>query len=312
MLNTFAQDVLSGLGSLPKSLPSHCLYNSVGSAIFQSICEMPEYPLYRAERENLHHHGPHFANLLPDEFLLIEPGAGDCTKTCFLIDALLRSNKSFSYIPADIDGATVAEATTSVTAHFGSKVAVKPKNLEFTELLAWIATVKEQIVMPFLGSTIGNFGANGASQKLHAFREVLKRGDHVLLGFALDRDPKLIQLSYSDPKKITASFNLNLLTRMNKELGATFDLKAFCHWTRYDRETKSIHSYLMSLRNQRIFVEQLGEYFEFMKGELIKTESSTQYTIDEMVEIAREAGFAADPFYCDHQLTMCDMLLTAT
>lgn len=272
---------------------------------------MPEYPLYRAERENLHHYGTHFANLLPDEFLLIEPGAGDCTKTCFLIDALLRCNKAFSYIPADIDGTTIAKATTSITSHFGNKVDVLPKNLEFTELLAWIATIEEPVVMPFLGSTIGNFGVNGASQKLHVFREVLKRGDYLLLGFALDRDPKLIQLSYNDPKKITASFNLNLLTRINKELGATFELKAFCHWTRYDRETKSVHSYLMSLRNQRIFVEQLGEHFEFMKGELVKTESSTQYTIDEMIEIAREAGFAADPYYCDHHMTLCDMLLTA-
>jgi dimethylhistidine N-methyltransferase len=289
----FARDVLEGLTRTPKSLPSKYFYDEEGSRLFRQIMELPEYYLTRCESEILQNHRQELAGLLAGgRFNLVELGAGDGRKTKVLLEHFLDEELDFRYVPIDICEAAVKDLVGNLKqcwAHLSSV----GLTAEYFEGLRWLSERKEQRnLVLFLGSNIGNFNQDEMRVFLHNVREALNEGDFLLIGFDLIKDVPLIEKAYNDSQGITAQFNLNLLRRINRELGGNFRPDRFRFFSQYDRFSGAVVSYLISGRKQIVEVERLNRSFTFEDGEPILTERSQKYLELEVVRLAQETGFA--------------------
>ncbi len=306
--NRFALDVLAGFSQKPKAISSKYFYDDVGSEIFQKITQMQEYYPTRCEYEILETHSPRVSELVVEatggeaDLNVIELGAGDGHKTFLLIDQLLKDNIDFEYTPIDIS----TGALEFLMERFNEKFPhARAEGLvsEYFQGMTWIRKNKfSRNLVLFLGSNIGNFSRAATEDFLVRLWHVLNDGDLVLIGFDLIKEIPLLTNAYSDPHGITRDFNLNLLSRMNRELGANFEIEHFRHHAFYNPAISAMESYIMSNRRQRVYIEALHSTFDFGQGEPIHTEYSYKYSIDDIADLAAKTGFKiADNLFDDRE-----------
>ncbi len=288
----FARDVKSGLSKSPKELSSKYFYDEGGSKIFNKITELPEYYLTRAGYEILDKNKNEIAKLLRDSsFSLIELGVGDGRKTKVLISHFLSSGLDFQYIPIDISESAVNDLVKSVKDEFPS-LQTAGIVTEYFKGIQWLEEKeKKKNFVLFLGSNIGNFDKQQQMVFLRSLWNSLNHDDLVLIGFDLKKDINLITKAYNDSRGVTEEFNLNLLRRINKELGANFDISKFKFFANYNPVIGAVESFLISLEEQSVFISELGKTFNFNAWEPIHTEYSFKYSDSDIAILAHETGY---------------------
>ncbi len=309
MEQTFSEDVLHGLSSTQKRLPSKYFYDDKGSRIFVEIMGMEEYYLTSCEQEIFTQHAKDIAQLSWKPGLeIVELGAGDGLKTRQLLQAFASLKKEVDYIPIDISEGAVKLLLKRMKKEL-PKQAVHPRVGEyFQELEKLLQESDKPRLILFLGSNIGNFNAYDAHVFLKRLNRNLKLGDQVLLGVDLKKSPSIILPAYSDSKGITAKFNLNLLNRINRELGANFKTKRFRHYASYDPESGEVRSYLISKVDQEVYIEKLNKSFHLAEQENIHTEISKKYAIEEFEALGHDCGFHSREQYFDSRHFFMDTL----
>jgi L-histidine Nalpha-methyltransferase len=285
--------VEAGLNARPRRLPSRFFYDDAGSRLFQEIMSLPEYYLTRAEFALLEQQGAVIVEALrPSDdvpFHLVELGAGDGLKTRLLLHELMATDARFTYIPIDISKSALDGLTDALRSEIPS-LAVTPLVAEYATGLASLRTLPGRKVVLFLGSNIGNFDLVGRRQFLQALAAHLTPDDRLLIGFDLQKDPRRIHAAYDDAQRVTAEFNLNLLRRLNRELGADFDLVHWGHYPSYDPLTGAMRSFLVSRQEQTVWIEVLQQSFAFDAWEAIHTEDSWKFTLGQITSEAADAG----------------------
>lgn len=307
----FMTDVLIGLSKKPKSISSLYLYDAVGSDAFERICDLDEYYLTRCEFEILRRHAAALVTRLGDRPLnLVDLGAGDGRKTAVLLEALVEQGLDVRYVPIDISEPAMQTVVEAMGQRFDG-LAIEGLVSEYFEGVRWLSgqTDRTNLVL-FLGSNIGNFDKAHARAFLQQLWSALSPGDRVLVGFDLKKDIELLLAAYNDREGVTAEFNLNLLDRINQELGANFDRRGFRHFATYNVFSGAMESYLVSLERQRVFVGALRQSFEFAPWEPIHTEYSYKYLDDDVTDLAYFAGFEVEALYYDDKRWFCDALWT--
>ena len=315
-LNEFAAEVRAGLKKAgQKELPSRYLYDEVGSALFDVITVLPEYGLTRASERLLERHSEKMvAAMLATRngpLIVAELGSGSGKNTRWILQALSRRQET-TYYPIEISPTALARCELEI----GSIESINIVGLEQPYLVGLGAAAarrreSERMLVLFLGSTIGNFDRPAGEQFLRRVRAVLKPDDALLLGTDLVKPENVLKLAYDDPAGVTAAFNMNLLGRINRELGADFDLSRWRHEVRYDTEHRRIEMHLRSTARQTATVRRADIVVEFRQDETIWTESSHKYLLEEIEPMARRAGFRCDAQWIDHQWPFANTLLIA-
>jgi L-histidine Nalpha-methyltransferase len=300
LINQFALEVSAGL-SKPgqKELPSKYLYDSVGSALFEVICALPEYGLTRSEERLLQLHAKEIVGQLPRPVVVAELGSGTGRKTRLLLEAL-SSWQSTWYHPIEISPAALAVLRRELRdINSISIVGFEREYLDGLREVAARRALGEHLLVLFLGSTIGNFDGSAGSDFLRSLREILQPGDSLLLGADLLKPVQTLISAYDDPIGVTAAFNLNLLARINRELGADFKLQQFEHLAIFNEETRSIEMHLRSRTRQTVTIPKASISVQFEKEEAIWTESSHKYSQVELVGLAQHSGFRRQAQWMD-------------
>ncbi len=306
--SAFARDVIDGLNATPKWLPPKYFYDAAGSALFEAITQLPEYYPTRTELRILQSSAPQIARLVPANAALVEFGSGATTKARIL----LRAAATFTaYVPVDISAEFLGEEATRLERDF-PRLAVLPVPADFMgpfELPAQVA-LRPRIGF-FPGSTIGNFEPQEAAALFRNVARVLGPGATLIVGIDLVKDEAVLNAAYNDAAGVTAKFNLNLLARINRELGADFDLASFQHRAFYNRQRRRIEMHLQSLRSQK--VEIARGTIAFRAGETIHTENSYKFTIEGFAAFAQRAGWTPravwtdpDGYFSVHAFTLID------
>lgn len=293
-LNTQIREVIEGLNSSPKQISSKFFYDGEGSRIFQDIMAMPEYYLTNCETEIFETCKRDIATLFCNDCCgidLVELGAGDGSKTRILIEDLLSQEKNFRYIPVDISEDAVVQLAGAMKQEFPYL------NLE-TRIGDYFHMIKNlsreypnRKVLMFLGSNLGNFDFQQSISFLRGLNQAMSDDDLFFIGLDLKKDPEVIRKAYNDPYGYTREFNLNLLTRFNRELGANFDLDGFAHQPAYDPQSGTASSFLVSTKDQEVLFAEIDESIHFKEGEAILTEISQKYDLDMMEKLASDSGF---------------------
>ncbi len=291
----FLQEALAGLQSMPKTLPCKYFYDQRGSQLFDQICELPEYYPTRTEAgimaDNIHE----MAAVFGPDCLLVEYGSGSSTKTQILLDHLPHLA---GYVPMDISREHLHQTAESLALAY-PHLEILPLCADYTapfELPQASRTALSRVVY-FPGSTIGNFHRPEAATFLCRIAEVCGPGGGLLIGVDLRKSPQVLEPAYNDAQGVTAAFNLNLLRRMNAELGADFDLESFAHLAFYEEEVGRIEMHLRSLKPQTVHLG--GEAIDFGKDETIWTECSYKYSLPEFAAVAASAGFEVRQVWTD-------------
>jgi L-histidine Nalpha-methyltransferase len=283
----FAADVIAGLTAKPKRLPSKYFYDLAGSALFERITQLPEYYPTRCELALLDENAPAIASLFPPTCALIEFGAGSSKKARILLGAAATVE---AYVPVDISGDFLKQDAAQLRRDF-PRLAVHPVVADFThgfEVPSAIARLPRVGFFP--GSTIGNFEPHEAAKFMRHAGQALGEGAVLVIGVDLIKDAAMLCPAYNDAEGVTAKFNLNLLARINRELGANFDLGAFEHHACYNRTQNRIEMHLASLKRQKVRVN--GKAINFRLGETIHTENSYKYTIEGFKALAYGVGWS--------------------
>jgi dimethylhistidine N-methyltransferase len=304
----FADAIRAGLTRRrQKTLPCEYLYDAVGSALFQAICLLPEYGLTRADNRLLRAHAAAVAEAVAGIDRVIELGSGDGIKTRHVLEALGR--RSITYYPVDVS----ATALETCGALLGTVADVRPVHASYLEGLAAATAVRTEapVLVLFLGSTIGNFDRKEAQEFLCAVRQRLRDGDAMLLGADLIKPEAQLLAAYDDAAGVTAAFNRNLLVRINRELGADFDLTAFAHTVRYRRHHHCIEMHLRSRRQQQVQIPGANLIVNFRGGETIWTESSHKFAAPDLLAMAEGAGFGCVAQWIDEEWPFAETLLAA-
>lgn len=298
----FAHDMRNALAQRPRAIAPKYFYDAPGSAIFDQICDLPEYYPTRTETALLQDRAAELAAQIGPGAELVEFGAGSMTKVQLLLDALLvAGTPPTRYLPIDISGEHLQAAAQQLQRKYpGLRVepVVADYGLPF-DLPAQLPASTRRVGF-FPGSTIGNYTPPEAVEFFKMAGRVLKgngQGGALLIGADLIKDPAVLHAAYSDAQGVTAAFNLNLLTRANRELGTNFDVGQFAHSAFYNAPLQRIEMHLMSLRKQTVAMD--GQNFEFEEGETIHTENSYKFTIDSLRALAKAGGLGAGPVWTD-------------
>ena len=309
----FERDVYKGLSAHPKWLSSKYFYNEVGDRIFQEIMNMEEYYLTDAEMNIFKDQKDDIREAISGEsqFRLIELGAGDGTKTKVLLDHFVRNQVNFSYHPVDISSHVLDLLEESLKKDIPG-LNIQPRVGDYFNVLSELSIENDmRNVIFFLGSNIGNFSYEVALDFLKSIRSHLHKDDILIIGIDLKKDPSKILNAYNDEKGITKRFNLNLLDRINDEMGADFSKEKFKHYPVYDPISGECRSYLLSTEEQQVRIDSLDETFHFNKWEPIFMEVSTKYNPEEIAEIAGRCGFDNTMNFYENEIGFVDSLWTA-
>jgi len=304
MQDDFATEVLNGLSRRPRAIPCRFLYDARGSELFERITELEDYYPTRTEIGLLERHAPDIAELAGAGVAIVEFGSGSSRKTEILIAALPALA---AYVAIDISAAALSEAATRLRARFPDLevVTVTGDFNDAMDLPASLAATRKLGFFP--GSTIGNLGNDEAISFLSNARERLGPDGALLLGVDLKKPESILVPAYDDSEGVTAAFNLNLLTRINRELGGSFDLTKFAHEAIYNAEAGRVEIYITSREDQEVTV--LGQPFAFARGERIHTENSHKYAIEDITAMAEAAGWThARAWVDDDNLFSLNML----
>jgi L-histidine Nalpha-methyltransferase len=310
----FANDVAICLASENKCLNPKYLYDNVGSQLFEQICLQPEYYPTRTEASLLERYAPIITNLVGSNIRIIELGSGSSSKTSILLRYLSSQNKRIYYFPIDISSSILTESTKRLKSQFPNASIIGIRSdyntgIDAAAVKCTAANAEEEKkkknnrsnnnyniyqyakLILFLGSSIGNFEPIAAASFLRSIRQKLRTKDFLLVGFDLQKDESVLYSAYNDNAGITAKFNLNLLARINRELGGNFELGKFKHYAFYNSEQHRIEMHLVSTIDQEVYVEALGKNFLFKKGDSIHTENSYKYSLDQIAALAMDSGF---------------------
>ncbi|MFP3981708.1 MAG: L-histidine N(alpha)-methyltransferase [Desulfobacterales bacterium] len=311
-LRRFARDVLHGLSMPRKRLPCKYLYDDAGSRLFSQIMNLAEYYPARCELEIFQTHKAALANLFGGPPLnLVELGAGDGTKTRALIEQMRTKKTDFTYVPIDISRAAIDCVSDRFSRWFPG-LRTRGITADYLAGLKWLSGQNHcRNIVLFLGSSIGNFSAPGREAFLKNLRGVINNGDCVLIGFDLAKDIDVMRRAYNDSQGVTAAFNKNILTRINRELEANFDPGRFRFYSTWDVNARAVQSYLISTCEQRVHIRRLSRSFDFSAWEAIHTESSHKFTRHQIREMAARNGFAAESEFTDSAGYFTDCLWRA-
>lgn len=291
----FRESVVQGLDAPSRNLPSKFFYDEIGSALFDRICELDEYYPTRTESQIMVTHAAAMASKIGDEVRLIEYGSGSSLKTRVLLDHLADP---ITYVPVDISAGHLIRTADQLASEY-PRIEVTPIVADFTKKFALpepkVGTNRNCIYFP--GSTIGNFSPWSAVELLDSMAEIAGPEGGMLIGFDLQKDIDVLERAYNDAKGVTAQFNKNLLQRINRELGADFDLAQFEHLAFYNRPAARIEMHLVSQCEQSVTIG--CERFQFGWGESIVTEYSHKYTVEGFAELASEASWRCEDVWTD-------------
>lgn len=308
----FASDVRAGLTQKgQKELPSKYFYDDVGSALFEVISHLPEYGLTRADERLLRRHAHEIVDRLPGPIAVAELGSGSGKKTRWLLEALCRRQRTF-YYPVEISPSALAMCERELRDI--DAISIVGFEREYLDGLLEVSAYRksgQHMLVLFLGSTIGNFDRPAGMKFLAEVRRILEPGDSLLLGTDLEKPSMQLLRAYDDELGVTAAFNLNLLSRINRELDANFDLGQFEHVAKINPEARSVEMHLRSKQRQTVSIPAAEIAIEFMEGETIWTESSHKYCADEIFRIAPDAGFRCEAQWIDEQWPFAESLLIA-
>lgn len=288
----FALDVLMGLSSDPKSLPSRYFYDDVGSALFSRIMDLPEYYPTACEAAILRTHGAEIARHVGGAPLrLVELGAGDGRKTGMLLRSFMDAGLELDYVPIDISEAAMKTLTQNLS-RTAPSLRVEGLVTEYFDGLRWLARESgTRLLVMFLGSNIGNFNGPGQRVFLRTLWNALENDDMVLTGFDLKKDIDVLLSAYNDAQGVTSKFNLNMLARINRELDGDFALERFRHFGTYNVFTGAMESYLISLEAHDVHVNALNRTFAFRAWEPVHLEYSFKFLLSDVSALAAETGF---------------------
>ena len=308
-----ADDVRRGLSAGRKAIPPHHFYDELGSVLFDAICKLPEYYVTRAESEIFERHAAAIASAFERPARVVELGAGTARKTRLLLDELRGA--PLEYVPVDVDATLLQQVGNDLIGEYAN-LRVTAVCGDFRRPSTPIAaagplSAAGRTVVLFLGSSIGNLEHGEAIAMLSDLRGALAAGDLLLLGADLRKSKAILEPAYDDALGVTAAFNRNLLQRINRELGADFDVRAFAHHAFYDQAAGCIEMHLVSSRAQSVRVSALDLDVAFAAGESIHTESSYKYGFDTLEALASKSGFAVASRWTDSQERFTDILLAA-
>jgi L-histidine N-alpha-methyltransferase len=308
----FAAEVRAGLTKRgQKELPSKYLYDDVGSALFEVISVLPQYGLTRADERLLRRHAYEIVEQVPGPVAVAELGSGSGKKTRWLLKALCRRQHT-SYFPIEISPTALAMCERELgDIDCMSIVGFEREYLDGLLEVAARRRPGQHLLVLFLGSTIGNFDRPAAATFLREMRRILQPGDSLLLGTDLEKPVPQLLAAYDDPLGVTASFNLNLLARINRELDADFMLQQFEHVAVFNPEARSVEMRLRSRRSQSVTIPRAELTVPFGEGETIWTESSHKYGPEEPRQIAKAAGFYCKAQWFDQEWPFAENLLVA-
>jgi L-histidine Nalpha-methyltransferase len=292
-------EVYRGLSGHPKTLSPWLFYDQLGSQLFEQITELPEYYLTRTERAIFTQHADEILRAAAngERLTLIELGAGSASKTGLLLEAALRHQQEVTYHAIDVSDSALDAARESIEARF-PRVTVKPLVADYTDGLGNIDSHSRRLVL-YIGSSLGNFEPPAAIELLKDVRHQLSRGDQLLLGVDHVKDRNTLRLAYNDAAGVTAAFNLNVLARINRELGANFELQHFRHRALWNPERSRMEMHLESLRAQSVSIPALELELEFTRGESIHTENSYKFTPDSVTRLLAASGFTVTHGWTD-------------
>ena len=310
-LTGLAEDVRKGLSAQPKRFLPKYFYDELGSQLFEAICLLPEYYLTRAENEILQRYSDEIVAAISGQKTLVEMGSGSASKTRLIIEALLRCQSELLFMPVDIS-ATALESSSRILLQSYPRLTIEAYAADYFAGLAELGKKpRARTLALFLGSNISNFDPDEALRFLRAMRSVLQKGDALLLGADLKKDPAILDAAYNDALGVTSAFNLNVLARINRELGGTFDLRAFKHRAFYNQSEGRVEIYIESLADQRVRIEKLDLEIEFAAGELIHTENSYKYDKANIAHLAVATGFELSRTWLDSEERFSSNLLLA-
>ena len=309
-VSDFAADVRASLTKPgQRELPSKYLYDEVGSALFETICVLPEYGLTRADARLLQKYAGEIVRRLPSPIQVAELGSGSGKKTRWILEALSRRQEIY-YYPIEISPYALAACEKELgQIDLVSIVGYEQPYLEGLRAVAEGREEQDHLLVLFLGSTIGNFDREAGEEFLREMRAILRPGDALLLGTDLEKSVELQLLAYDDLAGVTAAFNMNLLARINRELGADFDLSCFQHEARWNYAERRIEMHLRSLRRQTVRIPVASLRVMLDEDETIWTESSHKYKAEEIPGMAERTGFRCDGQWTDREWPFAQNLL---
>ena len=310
----FASDVARCLASKNKYLSPKYLYDKTGSQLFEQICLQPEYYLTRIEASILNSHAPVISKLVGGNVEIIELGSGSSHKTAILLSHLLLQKKRIYYFPIDISNSMLIQSKRKLESQFPNVCIIGIRSeydVGIDRAASECMTIENsnsnnnnnpytRLVL-FLGSSIGNFELMEAQSLLRSVRGKLHTNDFLLVGFDLQKDESVLNAAYNDKAGMTAKFNLNLLARINRELGGNFELGKFEHRAFYCRERHRMEMHLVSKTDQRLCIGALGRIFALKKGESIHTENSYKYSYSQISTLAEDCGFTVKKNFMDNK-----------
>jgi len=283
----------------PKQLPSYYLYDALGSCLFEAICRLPWYPITRAEMRLLEAHSHEILARAGPVTSIVELGSGSGEKLAALLSAR-RQRSPLTLHLIDLSATALSLSERTLVALGGVRIATHQAAYEAgLEEVRGLRDAHGRTVVLFLGSNVGNFDPPGAEALLSAIRATLRPGDSLLIGADLVKPAAVLQLAYDDPLGVTAAFNRNLLVRINRELGADFDVDEFAHSARWNAQDSRVEMHLVSLKRQTVHIEAAGTTVNLDDGESIWTESSYKYQAHDIVALAERAGFQHDAQWVD-------------
>jgi len=311
-VSEFAAEVRASLTkSGQRELPSKYLYDEVGSALFETICVLPEYGLTRADARLLQRNAREIVKRLPSPVHVAELGSGSGKKTRWILEALSARQRTY-YFPIEISPTALAACEKELgQIDLVSVVGYEQPYLEGLRTVAQKRVAGEHLLVLFLGSTIGNFDRGAGEDFLRSVRRTLRKGDALLLSTDLEKNIEEELLAYDDAAGVTAAFNKNLLARINRELGADFDLGQFSHEARWNSEERRIEMHLRALTRQRVEVPAAGLCMTLDEEETIWTESSHKYRLGEAAEMGERTGFRCAGEWVDEEWPFAQNLLVA-
>lgn len=290
----FASDVRRGLTSDPKTLPPKYFYDDMGSLLFEAICLLPEYYVTRAEHAILTNHCDDIVEALTSPVRVVELGSGNAGKTRILIDTILKRQPSLEYVPIDISESALENSSRELLKKF-PRLQITAFAADYASALSSLATRAApgdmRTLVLFLGGTVGNLDPTAARALMGKMRRMLEEGDCLLLGTDMKKPHDVLTAAYDDAQGVTSAFNLNMLTRINRELGGEFDLRRFRHKARYNKACGRIEMHLASTIQQSVPIRSLGLEVHFRRGETIHTENSYKFDAAEIRLLAEESGF---------------------
>lgn len=307
----FAEDVRRGLSAQSKHLFPKYLYDALGSQLFEAICHLDEYYLTRAESEILTRYADEIVESVPGDKTLIELGSGGASKTRAIIESLLRRQRELLFIPVDISASALEGSSRSLLQSYPT-LRIEGYAADYADGLAALRSEERgRTLALFLGSNIGNFESGQALAFLRDIRTVLREGDALLLGADLKKDAKILEAAYNDALGVTQAFILNELTRVNRELGADFDLRQFELRSHFNPEVGRVEVDLESVCEQKIYVAKLDMTIALESGERIHVENSYKYDLDQLSELAAASGFHRERTWFDEQRQFSSSLFLA-